>query len=72
MIKLFLINSVFLFYFFLIFPTRYSSFDVCKCVEKAVFGLILDVFQKKKAKMSQDEGINYISKGMEVARYGVN
>lgn len=39
------------------------------CIEKTIFGLILDVFQKKKAKMSQDEGINYIS---EVARYGVN
>lgn len=62
---------MFLFYL-LIFPTRYSSFDVCKFIEKAIFGLILDVFQKKKAKMSQDEGINYISKGMEVARYGVN
>lgn len=42
------------------------------CIEKTIFGLILNVFQKKKAKMSQDEGINYISEGMEVARYGVN
>lgn len=65
-----LLGKVFLFIYCLIFPT--SSFNLCKCIEKVIFGLVLeiylDVFQKGKEKRTtQDEEINYISKGMEVS-----
>lgn len=40
------------FTFLYIFPTRYNSFDLCKCIKKVPFGLILEkslyVFQKDK------------------------
>lgn len=40
------------FTFIYIFSTRYSSFDLCKCIKKVAFGLILEkclhVFQKDK------------------------